>query len=119
MTIPVHWLTSQLAIAPQINAQQIPDIAAMGFKTIICNRPDNEYGPGQPTAAEIEQAATDAGLRFAHHPVAGNGGTAADAKEMGRLFAELPAPVLAYCASGGRCMALIGVTARMGMPIPQ
>jgi uncharacterized protein (TIGR01244 family) len=119
MTIPVRWLTEKLAITGQISPEDLPDLAAQGFKTIICNRPDNEYGPGQPTADSIELAAQALGLRFAHHPVTGDGGTAADAMEMGRLMAELPAPILSFCYSGGRCMALISLAARLGQPIPQ
>jgi len=38
---------------------------------------------------------------------------------MGDALGAHAAPVLAYCKTGGRCMALIGVAARMGYPIPQ
>lgn len=119
MATPIRWLTEKLAIAGQIRPQDVPDLAAQGIKTIICNRPDHEYGAGQPLAEEIRAAAQAEGLAFAFHPVAGDGGTAADAMEMGRLMSELPAPILSYCASGGRCMALIGLAARLGQPIPQ
>jgi sulfide:quinone oxidoreductase len=119
MTLPVRWLTEKLAISGQISPTDLPELAAMGFQSVICNRPDHEYGPGQPTAEEIKAAAEAAGLSFAFHPVAGNGGTAADALEMGRLMATLPQPILSFCYSGGRCMALISLAARMGQPIPQ
>ena len=119
MTVPVKWLTSQLAIAGQIQPQDLPAISEMGFKTVICNRPDFENGPGQPTAEEIRQAAKAKGISFAFHPVPGNGGTASDALEMAKLMNELPKPILSYCYSGGRCMALIGLAARMGESIPQ
>ena len=118
MTHPVRWLTEKLAIAGQIAPEHLTAIADMGFKTVICNRPDNEYGPGQPTADSIREQAESLGLTFAHLPVSGDGGTARDAQEMGKLLASLPAPILAYCYSGGRCMALIGNAARMGLPIP-
>jgi sulfide:quinone oxidoreductase len=116
---PVRWLTPQLAVSPQIGAQDVPAIAEMGFKTIICNRPDNEYGPGQPTAHEVQSAASAHGLAFADLPVTPDGGTASDATAMAKLLAELPTPILAYCRSGNRCIALISVAARMGHPIPQ
>jgi protein tyrosine phosphatase (PTP) superfamily phosphohydrolase (DUF442 family) len=38
---------------------------------------------------------------------------------MGRLMTELPRPILSYCYSGGRCMALISLAARLGQPIPK
>jgi protein tyrosine phosphatase (PTP) superfamily phosphohydrolase (DUF442 family) len=47
-----------------------------------------------------------------------DGGTAADAQSMGQLLGNVDAPVLAYCKTGGRCMALIGLAARLGHPIP-
>jgi sulfide:quinone oxidoreductase len=118
MTISVRWLTQKLAITGQIDASNIPEIAEMGFKTVICNRPNFEYGADQPTAESVQAAAQAAGMGFCHLPVTPDGGTAADAKAMGELFAKAEAPVLAYCRTGGRCMSLIGVTARMGLPIP-
>jgi sulfide:quinone oxidoreductase len=119
MTIPVRWLTEKLAICGQISPEDLPGLANMGFKTIICNRPDNEYGPGQPSAEAIRLAAEAVGLQFASHPVSGDGGSATDALEMGRLMTELPRPILSYCYSGGRCMALISLAARLGQPIPK
>ena len=119
MTIPVHWLTPQLAITGQIEASNIADIAQMGFKTVICNRPDFEYGTDQPTAESVRTAAETAGLSFHHLPVTPDGGTASDAKAMGELLGQSAGPVLAYCRTGGRCMSLISVTARMGLPIPR
>lgn len=119
MTIPVHWLTQQLAITGQIDASDIAEIQRMGFKTVICNRPDFEYGADQPTADSIQAATTAAGMAFYHLPVTPDGGTAADAKTMGELLGKADTPVLAYCRTGGRCMSLIGVTARMGLPIPK
>ena len=118
MTHPVRWLTEKIAIAGQIGPEHLQSLVEMGFKSIICNRPDNEYGPGQPSAESIRQQAEAIGVQFAFLPVSGDGGTARDAQEMGKLLAGLPAPILAYCYSGGRCMALIGNAARMGLPIP-
>lgn len=119
MTIPVRWLTEKLAICGQIGPEHVREIAEMGFQSLICNRPDDEYGPGQPKADDIKNEAEKLGLAYAFLPVTPDGGTAADAKEMGALLAKMPTPVLSYCKTGGRCMALIGVAARMGLPIPQ
>lgn len=119
MTLPVRWLTEQLAVTGQIAPQDVSEIANMGFKSVICNRPDNEYGPGQPTAEEVKTAADAAGLAFAMLAVTPDGGTAADATEMGKLLGSMPQPILAYCRTGNRCVALISVSARMGHPIPK
>jgi uncharacterized protein (TIGR01244 family) len=118
MTLPVRWLTEKLAVCGQIGPEDVSTAAAMGFKSIICNRPDDEYGPGQPKACDIKAAAEGAGLHYAFLPVTPDGGSASDANEMGQLLAKMPAPTLAYCKTGGRCMALIGLAARMGASIP-
>jgi uncharacterized protein (TIGR01244 family) len=118
MTVPVRWLTEQLAICGQIGPEHVSGLAEMGFKSIICNRPDDEYGPGQPKADDVKAQAETLGLTYAFLPVTPDGGTATDAKEMGALLANMPTPILAYCRTGGRCLSLIGVTARMGLHIP-
>jgi len=117
MTISVHWLTDDLAVTGQIDPADIPTIQSMGFKTLICNRPDHEFDSQQPTAKSIGQAAEAAGIRFAFLPVTPSGGTAADAQAMGDLLTGAVKPVLSYCKTGGRCMALIGLAARMGKVI--
>jgi sulfide:quinone oxidoreductase len=108
MTPPVRWLTEKIAIAGQISPEHLQSLSELGFKSIICNRPDNEYGPGQPSAESIRERAESIGLQFALLPVSGDGGTARDAQEMGKLLSSLPTPILA----------LIGNAARMGLPIP-
>lgn len=119
MTTNVRWLTEKLAVVGQISPADIPSIAEMGFKSVICNRPDDEYGPGQPKSDDVKAAVEAAGLAYGFVPVTPDGGTASDAKAMGKLLETLPQPILAYCRTGNRCIALIGVTARMGHAIPQ
>lgn len=118
MTVPVRWLTDQLAVTGQIDPTDIPSLQAMGFKSVICNRPDHEFDTQQPTANAIQLAAEAAGMKFSFLPVPPDGGTAADAQSMGQLLGTVDAPVLAYCKTGGRCMALIGLAARLGHTIP-
>lgn len=119
MALPIRWLTEKLAVAGQISPSDLSEIASSGFQSVICNRPDFEYGADQPTAESIQSAAEQAGLKFRFLPVTPDGGTAANAQEMGVLLSEMPQPILAYCYSGGRCMALIGLAARMGHLIPE
>lgn len=119
MSIPVHWLTKALAITGQIHPQDLAAVSAMGFKSVICNRPDNEFGPGQPAATDIETAATEQGLSFAWLPVAPHGGDAQDADAMGKLLESLPQPILSFCKTGGRCVALINNAAQLGHKIPE
>ena len=119
MTLPARWLTDQVAVAPQLTPGDVALAAAEGFKTIICNRPDQEGGPYQPCHYLMQTASAQAGLSFAYLPVAPGGQTPEEAQEMGDLMAQLPKPILAYCRSGNRCIGLISLTAQLGLPIPR
>jgi len=94
-------ITDEYAVSPQITADQIDQIKAAGFRSIICNRPDGEE-PGQPTAAEIAAAAEAADLIFRHIPFVGSQMTEADVQKMNEALDEIPGPVFAYCRSGAR-----------------
>jgi sulfide:quinone oxidoreductase len=118
MNFPHRWLTEKLAIAGQISPDQLPEIGAAGFKSIICNRPDGEGGPSQPSADEIKAACQPLDIAFAYLPVSPFGGTPAQAIQLGTLLETLPTPVLVYCASGGRCMGLVGLASQLGQKIP-
>src|SRR4051812_103648 len=91
-------LNPGILVSGQIAPEDVAALAASGVRTIINNRPDGEE-PGQPTSAEIEAAATAAGLSYRHIPVVGGFSEAqveamADALDAG--------PVLAFCRSGTR-----------------
>ena len=101
----IRSLTPDFAVSPQIRAENIPVLAAEGFRAIICNRPDGEEA-GQPGAEEIRAAAGRAGLGFAHVPVASRDFGPAETEKMAAALAALPKPILAYCRSGARSEAL-------------
>ncbi|RUM96144.1 TIGR01244 family phosphatase [Pseudaminobacter arsenicus] len=95
-------ISDEFSVSGQISADQISTIKAAGFKSIICNRPDNEQ-PGQPSAAEIRKAAEAAGLGFRYVPViSGQPATPDDVAAMAAALEELEGPVFAYCRSGAR-----------------
>lgn len=99
-------LSPNFAVAGQISADELASIAQAGFKSIICNRPDGEDGPGQPTFASIERAAREVGLQAGFLPVSPGQISPDQVRAMARLLSELPAPVLAYCRSGARSTSL-------------
>ncbi|GBQ70674.1 oxidoreductase [Ameyamaea chiangmaiensis NBRC 103196] len=96
-------LSDDFAVCPQIAADDAAAIAAAGFATVVCMRPDHEE-PGQPTAAHIGQACADAGLAFAFLPTPV--GASGDVQELRAVLSSHPAPVLAYCRSGARAARL-------------
>ena len=93
-------LTDTLSMAGQIQPADIAQLAAAGYETIICNRPDDEE-PHQPSMDSIEEACADAGIDFVRYPVnaftfPGNDlASMDDAMNSGKK-------TLAYCRSGAR-----------------
>ena len=101
----IRPLSGDFAVAPQIAPEEMPAIAAQGYRALVCNRPDGE-APGQPTAEALAEAAREAGLSFHELPV-GPAGIAPDMiDDLNRLRAEAEGPVLAYCRSGTRSATL-------------
>jgi len=97
----ISQITDDYAVAPQILPDDVTVLAAEGFVTIICNRPDGEE-PGQPSAAEIEAACEAAGLAFHHIPVSVMPIAIEFIQEQRRLIIESDGKVLGYCRSGQR-----------------
>jgi len=94
-------LSSNFAVAVQISVEDLTPIAQAGFKSIICNRPDNE-GPDQTNFSIIENAAKALGLQTRYLPAISGQVSSDHGHAMALLLKELPGPVLAYCRSGAR-----------------
>lgn len=90
-------LTPQLTVAPQIEPSDIEQIAGLGFKSVINNRPDGEES-GQPLNQVIEQHADQLGLVYVHLPVVGGQISEAQIHQFGELLQTLPQPILAFVA---------------------
>ncbi|SPH21964.1 Beta-lactamase hydrolase-like protein [Ascidiaceihabitans donghaensis] len=97
----IREITPAYSVAPQIDLNDFPAIAAAGFKAVICNRPDPEIPPSHH-AAEMQKAAHAAGLVFYNLPLTHHTMTA-EVIAQHMAYAEENTPVLAYCASGTRC----------------
>jgi sulfide:quinone oxidoreductase len=112
-------IDATLSVSPQISTEDVAAIAAAGFRSILCNRPDGE-GADQPVFAEIEAAAKAAGLQAVYQPVVSGKVQDGDAAQFGAHFAALPKPVLAYCRSGTRSATLWSLSeAARGRPLPE
>lgn len=96
----IRRVSEDFAVAPQVAPEDMAAIAAQGFVLVINNRPDGE-APGQPTSAEMERAATDAGLAYLHIPVVG-GPQRAQVEAVHEAVANAQGPVFAFCRSGTR-----------------
>lgn len=102
----IRPLDDQVHATGQLAREDVAEIAAAGYKSMICNRPDGEAGPGQPGHEEIAQAAREFGIAFAYVPVIPGKITPDDVEKFRAALAELPRPVLAYCRTGNRCSQL-------------
>ncbi len=102
MAVNLTRHTDAFSTSPQLSTGDLHEIAALGFKTVINNRPDGEGGAEQPTSAQIEAAAAAAGLHYAHLPVVSGQITEPQARRFAELLATSPKPVLAFCRSGAR-----------------
>jgi len=98
-------ITEDYSVAPQINAEDVADIAAGGYRAIMCNRPDGE-SPDQTDVSVIRAEAEARGLAFSFVPVVSGAITGENLAEYRAAIEALPKPILAYCRSGGRCQNL-------------
>jgi sulfide:quinone oxidoreductase len=103
--IEIKTLSPAIGVASQVAVDDLQSIAAAGYRSILCNRPDHE-GSDQPSFHEIEQAALACGLVARYLPVVSGGVTPADGLAFAQLLEVLPGPVLAYCRSGARSTTL-------------
>ncbi len=101
-TLPVRAVAPDVCVAPQLTPEAMAEAARAGFRSVVNNRPDFEFGPDQPTNASIEAAARAAGLEYRFLPVAGSFQTPEQIDAFARLLEELPRPILAFCRSGTR-----------------
>ena len=101
----IYRLSETCAVASQIQATDVAELAADGFTTIICNRPDGE-DPGQPAAAAIEAECRAHNVSFHFIPVDRSGLTLDMVEGFRDAVAQSTGCVLAYCRSGQRSSVL-------------
>ncbi len=109
-------LSDDITVSPQLPLEAIEEIANAGYKTIICNRPDNE-DPGQPSFAEVSAKAEEFGLKSIFQPVASGNVSDADADAFAATLADAPKPIFAYCRSGTRCTILWSLASAGAVPV--
>ncbi|PTN11189.1 bifunctional protein tyrosine phosphatase family protein/NAD(P)/FAD-dependent oxidoreductase [Nitrosomonas aestuarii] len=110
MSIEITRLNEKISVTGQISVDDLAEIAASGFKSIICNRPDFEGGEYQPTSEQLEKEANNLGMTFVYLPVRLGAISEDRGEKFSNLMAELPGPVLAFCGSGRRATALYAMT---------
>jgi uncharacterized protein (TIGR01244 family) len=97
----IREINDEYSVSGQITVEDLDAVAAMGFKSIVCHRPDHEEA-GQPDFAAIADRARELGIETAHVPVGPMGVTAEAVSAMVDALDDLPRPMLGYCRSGMR-----------------
>ena len=98
----INRLSPDYSVAPQIVIEDVTTIANAGFKSVICNRPDQE-NPVPCQIEAIKAVALAAGLKFAENVFDSDSFGSDKVERQTELLKQMPGPVLAYCASGNRC----------------
>ncbi|MES2500871.1 MAG: TIGR01244 family sulfur transferase [Pseudomonadota bacterium] len=106
MTIQMTQHSKEFSTTPQIQLTDMQEIAQLGFKTIINNRPDFEGGAEQPTSEQIKAAAEKLGLAYIYIPVIPNNIQAEQVSAFNTAFAKAKKPVLGFCKTGNRASSI-------------
>ena len=104
----IRKIDDHFAQSPQVQPDDVKLIAEAGYKGVVCARPDDE-DPGQPSFAQIAEAAERLGLRAFQIPVSGPL-TEGQLIRFEQAKAEVDGPILGYCRSGGRAGSLYAAT---------
>ena len=102
-------ISENYAAHGQILPQHMAEIASLGFKTVINNRPDGEEA-GQPLEAELKAAAEVAGLTYAFIPMTMPTLSPELVTQHHTAIEASHGPVFAFCRSGTRSTVLWALT---------
>ncbi len=96
-----HELDRQTRVSGQIAPSDLAELKSQGVTMIVNNRPDGE-DVGQPTSAEIEAAANDAGIDYRHVPIARGLGPSDVEAMRSAMHAAGEGRLFAFCRTGNR-----------------
>lgn len=97
----IKQMDRRVSVADQIHPKDLDQIGAMGFKGLICNRPDGE-ADDQPDFDDLAAIAEKLGLSMAYIPYLNGALTPKLLAKLNHAIDEVDGPVLMYCRSGRR-----------------
>ena len=97
-------VTSSFSVADQVTEADLPQLKALGYRTLICNRPDGEVA-GQPAAESLAARAREQGFDWHWIPISSGQFTDDAVADFGQALADHQ-PVLAFCRTGTRSITL-------------
>ena len=113
----IDKLDDTVYVAGQITPADIPEIAEQGIKLIVNNRPDGEDPMSQPTAAALEDAAIQHGMRFVNIQFPTAHMAPADTADLAEVLKNESEPMLIFCRTGTRSTVL-WASARLALGDP-
>lgn len=108
----IRTVDQNFHVTAQITPKQMQEIARLGYRTVICMRPDNESF-NQPAFAEMHAAAEAAGIEAIYLPVVPDAITPDQVRQLKTVLSTHAGPTLAYCASGNRCASAYEMSKRV------
>jgi len=97
----IRQLDDRTWVSGQVAPHEVAGLAQQGVTVLVNNRPDYEE-PGQPMAAEIEDAAAAAGIAYHFVPIVRGIGPADVESMQDALRQAGDGKLLAFCRSGTR-----------------
>lgn len=111
------WITPAFAVTGALSADDFVELARLGIKGIVSNRPDGEE-EGQLSAKQEAAHAWRAGLMFRHVPAAKFDLFTNDVVEgMADALGGLQGPVVAHCKSGLRSAIVWAAASARSQPV--
>jgi len=114
----IKRLDSRLSVTAQPELDELEQLAAQGFRTILSNRPRGE-SEDQPDPDTLEQKAESLGMAWYQLPVKPGEYAQGDIDEFGRILGEAPGPILGFCRSGKRVTHLWALSQAGHRPVPE
>ncbi len=88
-------------ITSALTLDELEEVKARGFHTVVCNRIEGE-SEDFPDEARYREKAEQLGLAWVHIPVKPGEYSEADIRAFAEALQQLPRPLLAFCRSGKR-----------------
>ncbi|KPQ24492.1 MULTISPECIES: TIGR01244 family sulfur transferase [unclassified Halomonas] len=94
-------LETDIEITSALTVEELEQVKANGFKTVICNCKPGESAEF-PDEDAYRKKAADIGLQWVHIPVTPGDYSQADVAAFADAMQRLPRPILAFCRTGKR-----------------
>ncbi|MCT7654049.1 TIGR01244 family sulfur transferase [Oceanimonas sp. NS1] len=111
-------VTANFAVADQVTTEDLPRLQALGYRTLICNRPDGEAA-GQPAAEALAEQARARGFAWEWIPISSGQFTEGAIARFDQALQAHPQPALAFCRSGTRSITLWALSQASRQPVAE